>query len=44
MELMSGGCLTDIITDESIRMSEHAIGQVVKQVFILLQSCLLNSF
>jgi len=32
MELMSGGCLTDIITDETIKMSENAIGQVVKQV------------
>ena len=36
MELMSGGCLTDIITDESIRMSETAIGQVVKQVRLFL--------
>jgi serine/threonine protein kinase len=32
MELMTGGCLTDIITDESIKMSENSIGQVVKQV------------
>ena len=31
MELMPGGCLTDIVQDSSIKMSENVIAQVMKQ-------------
>lgn len=31
MELMPGGCLTDIIQDSGVTMSENVIAQVMKQ-------------
>ena len=31
MELMPGGCLTDIVQDRSINLSEKVIAQIMKQ-------------
>lgn len=31
MELMSGGCLTDIVQERSISLSERVISQIIKQ-------------
>ena len=31
MELMSGGCLTDIVQESTLKMSENLIAQVMRQ-------------
>ena len=31
MELMSGGCLTDIVQDSSMKISESVIAKIIKQ-------------